>query len=540
VNTTLTGLAEWQALRDHGDEIGTRHLRDLFGEDGGRAERLSASAAGVHMHFGLQRITPETVTLLARLAQARGLPGRTAEMFSGAEVNRTERRPALHVALRMPRGRSLLVGGRDVVADVHSVLTRMRGFVERVRSGEIRGAGGRPFRTVVSIGIGGSYLGPALACDALHRYTLSGLDVRFVSSVDPDDLTRVTAALDASETLVLVSSKSFATPETLANAAAARRWLDTSLGPGAAIRRHLAAVTAVPGAAASFGIDEEMTFELWDWVGGRTSLCSAVGLPTMLAVGPDRFDELRDGFHRMDEHFLGAAAERSLPALSGLLAIWNRSFLGAPTRAVLPYASALRRLPAYLQQLEMESNGKSVIDDGTSVELDTAPVVWGEAGTEGQHSFHQLLHQGTTIVPCDLVVVDGESEDDDGRRRLLQANAIAQAAALAFGRTEAETRAAGVPDDLVPHCTFPGNRPSTTLVLDGLTPSSLGALLALFEHAVFTQAVIWGVDPFDQWGVELGKSLAGPFDAALAGTDGSWPWDDATGPLVRQLRRSRR
>jgi glucose-6-phosphate isomerase len=516
--------------------MGTVHLRDLFAADPGRGERMAVEAAGVYLDYAKQRVTDETIALLVRLAEARGVPQRIEAMFRGDPINVTEGRPALHVALRMPRGTSLLVEGRDVVADVHDVLDRMRAFSAAVRSGAWAGHTGRAARAVVNVGIGGSDLGPAMAYEALRHYGTRDLAFRFVSNVDGTDFAEATRDLDPAETLFVISSKTFTTPETMTNARTARAWVVGALGE-AAVASHFVAVSTNLDEVAAFGIDSANTFGFWDWVGGRYSMGSAIGLSTMISIGPDGFDELLAGFHAADEHLRSAPLGRSLPVLMGLIAVWNRDFLGAETHAVLPYDRYLRRFPAYLQQLVMESNGKSVTEDGHPVEAGTSAVVWGEPGTNGQHSFHQLLHQGTAIVPCDFIVCRHSLNPIGDHHTLLLANALAQAEALAFGRTEDEVRAGGVLEALVPHRTFPGNRPSSMLVLDRLTPFALGALVGLYEHSVLTQGVIWGIDSFDQWGVELGKTLAGQIVPELSATgEAPLAHDSSTNALIRRLR----
>jgi glucose-6-phosphate isomerase len=528
---------EWQALRRHRDELGAVHLRELFATDPERGRRLALEGAGIYADYAKQRVTDPTLALLLDLARARGVPERIDAMFAGGHVNVTEDRPALHVALRLPRGAELVVGGRNVVADVHAVLERMAALADAVRGRTWLGHTGRPVQAVVNIGIGGSDLGPAMANEALRHYADRGLALRFVSNVDGTDLAEALRDLEPETTLFVVSSKTFTTAETMANAGSARDWLTAALGEDA-VSRHFVAVSTNLEAVTAFGIAAEHTFGFWDWVGGRYSMDSAIGLTTMIAIGPGAFAELLDGFHAMDEHFRTAPLERNLPALLGLLAVWNRSFLGYPTHAVLPYDQYLRRLPAYLQQLVMESNGKSVREDGEPVSYATAPVTWGEAGTNGQHSFHQLLHQGTDVVPCDIVVVRQTLNPLGEHHLLLVANALAQAEALAFGRTGDEVRAAGVPEALVPHRTFPGNRPSTTLVLERLTPGTLGSLVALYEHSTFVQGAVWGIDSFDQWGVELGKTLATRIVPELRpGAAGAAGHDSSTAALIERLRR---
>ncbi|GIU93951.1 MAG: glucose-6-phosphate isomerase [Gaiellaceae bacterium] len=531
----------WRALERHRRELAAVHLRELFAADPQRGERLAAEAAGLYLDYSKNLVTDETLALLQQLARESGLAERIEAMFRGERINETEDRPALHVALRMPRGRSLVVDGVDVVAEVHAVLDRMADFAERVRSGEWRGHTGSPIRAVVNIGIGGSDLGPAMAYEALRRYARPDLVFRFVSNVDPTDVVEATRDLDPAQTLVIVCSKTFTTLETMANARAVRAWLLAGLGDEAAVARHVVAVSTNEREVARFGIDPSRMFPFWDWVGGRYSLSSAIGLSTMLAVGPERFAELLAGFNAMDEHFREAPFERNLPVLSGLLAVWYGSLLGAQTHAVVPYSRALARLPAYLQQLAMESNGKRVTSDGRPVDYDTAAVVWGEPGTNAQHSFFQLLHQGTRLVPVDLIVFVQALDPVGEHQDLLVASAIAQAEALAFGRREEEVRAAGCPERLVPHRTFPGNRPTTVVLGERLTPEALGALVALYEHSVFTQGTIWGIDPFDQWGVELGKELAQRIVPELRSeTEPDLSHDSSTSTLIRRYRAGRR
>ena len=536
---TLTRGAAWQALERHHAAVRDLHLRDLFDGDPERAERLALEAAGIHADLSKHRVTAETVELLLALARERGVAERRDAMLRGDHVNSTEDRPALHVALRMPRERSLVVDGRDVVREVHEVLDRMAALAGRVRSGEWRGQTGERIRAVVNIGIGGSDLGPAMAYEALREFSDRDLTVRFVSNVDATDLVEKLRGLDPARTLVIVSSKTFTTVETMTNARGARRWLLDGLGGDeAAIAKHVVAVSTNLEAVAEFGIDPANAFGFWDWVGGRYSMDSAIGLSTMIAIGPEGFRDLLAGFHAIDEHFADAPLEENLPVLMGLLDVWYRDFFGAQTHAVLPYEQYLARFPAYLQQLVMESNGKRVTLAGDPVETGTAPVVWGEPGTNGQHSFHQLLHQGTVIVPADIIAFARASNPLGEHHDLLLANALAQAQALAFGRTADELRAAGVADELVPHKLMPGNRPTTFLLVEGLTPFSLGSLVALYEHAVFTQGSIWDIDSFDQWGVELGKELAGALVPVLRGESPDRPLDPSTAALVERLRRT--
>jgi glucose-6-phosphate isomerase len=530
----------WQALERHHEEIRDRHLRELFAEDPARGERLAVEAEGVYFDYSKHRATDETFRLLVRLAAECGLRDRIDAMFRGERLNATEKRPVLHVALRKPRGESLVVDGRDVVAEVHQVLDRMSAFADRVRSGEWRGHTGKPIRAVVNIGIGGSDLGPAMAYAALRHYSRRDLIFRFVSNVDATDFVEKTRDLEPDQTLFIVSSKTFTTLETLANARTAREWLLANLGDEAAVAKHFVAVSTNDDEVARFGIDTENMFGFWDWVGGRYSMESAIGLSTMLAIGPDLFRELLAGFHAVDEHFRTTPFERNLPVLMGLLAVWYADFFGAETVAVLPYDQYLERFPAYLQQLTMESNGKSRTLDGARVDYETGPIYWGEPGTNGQHSFYQLLHQGTRLVPCDFVAFAQSLNPLGNHHDLLVANVFAQAEALAFGKPAEVVRAEGTPEELVPHKVCEGNRPSTTLLLERLTPAALGKLVALYEHSVFTQGTIWDVNSFDQWGVELGKVLATRIVPELTGpTDAELTHDSSTNTLVRRYRRSR-
>jgi glucose-6-phosphate isomerase len=527
----------WAALERHFGAVRDVHLRELFAADAARGERLAAEGAGLYLDYSKNRVTDETVNLLVRLAGEAGLAERTNAMFRGDRVNVTEDRPALHVALRLPRERSLVVEGVDVVAEVHSVLDRMASFSERVRSGAWKGHTGRPVRNVVSIGIGGSDLGPAMAYEALRHYARRDLLFRFVSNVDPADLPETTRDLLPEETLVVVCSKTFTTAETMANARAAREWLLASLHDETAVARHFVAVSTNLEAVTEFGIDPGNAFGFRDWVGGRYSLASAIGLSTMLAIGPDRFRELLAGLHAMDEHFRETPLARNLPALHGLLAVWHSSFFGAETSCVVPYSRYLARFPAYLQQLAMESNGKSATLAGERVDYETGTVVWGEPGTNAQHSFFQLLHQGTRLVPVDFIGFAQALDPIGDQQDVLVANLLAQAEALAFGKTASEVRAEGVPDALVPHRSFEGNRPSSVILGERLTPFSLGALVALYEHSVFTQGVVWGIDSFDQWGVELGKELARRILPELtAGEEPPLAHDSSTNALVRRYR----
>jgi len=537
----LTARPEWKALQAHYENIRGVHLRTLFADDPTRGERLTAEAAGVFLDYSKNRLTNETVTLLCRLAEASGLRDRIAAMFSGARINVTENRAVLHVALRAPRGASFVVDGTNVVPGVHAVLDAMAEFTTRVRSGAWTGHTGQRIRNVVNIGIGGSDLGPVMAYEALKHYSERSMTFRFVSNVDGTDLVEATRDLDPAETLFIVSSKTFTTLETMTNAASARQWLLAGLGgDGTAVARHFVAVSTNAEKVAEFGIDTANMFGFWDWVGGRYSMDSAIGLSTMLAVGPESFRQMLAGFHAMDEHFRSTPFERNLPVLLGLLTIWYTDFFGAETVAVLPYEQYLNRFPAYLQQLTMESNGKHVTLAGRDVDYSTGPVYWGEPGTNGQHSFYQLIHQGTRLIPCDFIAFVHALTPLGRHHDILLANVFAQAEALAFGKTREQVQAEGTADELVPHRVFEGNRPSNTILADRLTPEILGALVALYEHSVFTQGVVWNIDSFDQWGVELGKVLAqriipeleSPMEPALG-------HDSSTNNLIRRSRFAR-
>ena len=536
----LTAGAAWKALAAHHAQVGTTHLRELFAGDASRGERLVLEAAGLYLDYAKNRVTGETLRLLAALADECGLRERTVAMFRGDVINTTEKRSVLHVALRMPAGQTLKVDGVDVVAEVQVVLNRMASFADALRSGRWLGHTGKRIRNVVNIGIGGSDLGPVMAYEALRFYSQRDLTMRFVSNVDSTDLAEATRDLDAAETLFVVSSKTFTTLETLTNALAARAWSVGRLGDEKSVAKHFVAVSTNVEGVTKFGITPENMFGFWDWVGGRYSMDSAIGLSTMVAIGPAQFREMLTGFHEMDQHFRSAPVEQNMPALLGLLAIWNNNFLGAATLAVLPYDQYLKRLPAYLQQLTMESNGKHVSLDGETVAVETAPVLWGEPGTNGQHSFYQLIHQGTRIVPCDFIGFC-QSLNPLGRQHdLLMSNLFAQTEALAFGKTAEEVRAEGTPAELVPHRVFAGNRPSNTLLAERLTPTTLGALIALYEHSVFVQGVIWNIDSFDQWGVELGKVLAQRTIPELEGaTEPKLSHDSSTNALIRRYRRLR-
>jgi glucose-6-phosphate isomerase len=530
--------ASWQALRAHHADIAQRHLRDLFAADPRRGERLAIEAAGLYLDYSKNRITDTTTELLVRLAEAAGLRERIDAMFRGDKINVTENRAVLHVALRAPRSASIVVDGRNVVPDVHAVLDKMAAFAHRVRSGAWTGHTGRRIRNVINIGIGGSDLGPVMAYEALRHYSDRALVFGFVSNVDGTDFAEAVHGLDPAETLFIVSSKTFTTLETMTNAHTARDWSLAGLGRDAAsVAKHFVAVSTNAAEVAKFGIDTANMFEFWDWVGGRYSMDSAIGLSTMVAVGPDHFRAMLDGFHAMDEHFRTAPFDRNMPALMGLLAVWYGNFFGAPAIAVLPYEQYLKRFPAYLQQLTMESNGKRVTRDGSPVASDTGAIYWGEPGTNGQHSFYQLLHQGTRLIPCDFIAFT-EALNPIGRHHdILIANVLAQAEALAFGKTADEVRAEGTPAALVPHRVFEGNRPSNTILARRLTPATLGALVALYEHSVFTQGVVWNLDSFDQWGVELGKVLAQRIVPELESSEGAIPkHDSSTNALIRRYR----
>ena len=530
----------WRALVAHHEKIGRVHLRDMFAADAKRGERFTLEAAGLYFDYSKNRITQETLTLLTALANECGLRERTAAMFRGEAINTTEKRSVLHIALRAPATQKIMVGGIDVIPEIHAVLNRMAAFAEAVRSGQWLGHTGKRIRNIINIGIGGSDLGPVMAYEALRYYSQRDLTVRFVSNVDATDLVEATRDLDAAETLFIVCSKTFTTLETLTNAHAARDWCLERLVDKAAVARHFVAVSTNAAGVSQFGIAPENMFGFWDWVGGRYSMESAIGLSTMIALGPAHFRAMLAGFHHMDEHFRSAPAEQSLPALLGLLAIWNNNFLGAPTLAVLPYDEYLKRFPAYLQQLTMESNGKHVTLDGTRADFQTAPICWGEPGTNGQHSFYQLIHQGTRLVPCDFIGFCQSLNQHNDQHDLLMSNLFAQTEALAFGKTEDEVAAEGTPAALVPHRVFEGNRPTNTLLADRLTPETLGALVALYEHSVFTQGVIWNIDSFDQWGVELGKVLAQRTIPELgSATEPALLHDSSTNALIRRYRRLR-
>ena len=535
--TPLRERKAWQALQRHYDEIAGRHLRDLFAEDPGRGERLTAEAVGLYLDYSKNRVTDETMRLLVELAEESGVPERRDAMFRGEHINVSEDRAVLHVALRMPEGESLVVDGVDVVAQVHEVLRRMADFSNRIRSGEWTGYTGKRIRNVINIGIGGSDLGPVMAYEALRHYSTRDITFRFVSNVDATDFAEATRDLSADETLFIISSKTFSTLETITNATSARDWLVGELGDEAAVAKHFVAVSTNAERVREFGIDTANMFEFWDWVGGRYSMDSAIGLSIMVAIGPDQFGELLAGFHAMDEHFRTAPLAANLPVLMGVLAVWYRDFFGAQTVGVMPYDQYLKRFPAYLQQLTMESNGKHVTLTGRHVDYDTGAVYWGEPGTNGQHSFYQLIHQGTTLIPVDLIGFGKSLNPLRDHHDKLSSNVFAQAQALAFGKTEAEVRADGTPERVVPHRVMEGNRPTNTLLAEILTPRLLGTLVALYEHSVFTQGTIWDVDSFDQWGVELGKVLAQQIIPELESKDEpDLQHDTSTNALIRRYR----
>jgi glucose-6-phosphate isomerase len=538
---SLTARPEWRALADHLRGIEGRHLRELFAADPSRGTRMAAEAAGLYLDYSKNRIDEETLPLLLALADACRLTERIEAMFRGDKINATEERAVLHVALRAPAEMRILVDGQDVVPGAHAVLDRMAAFSARVRSGEWTGHSGSRMRNVVNIGIGGSDLGPVMAYEALRYYSQRDMTFRFVSNVDGTDFVEAVHDLEPGETLFIVCSKTFTTQETLANARAAREWCLRGLGDPKAVAKHFVAVSTNADEVARFGIDPANMFGFWDWVGGRYSMDSAVGLSTMIAIGAENFRAMLSGFHAMDEHFRRAPPERNLPLLLGLLAIWNNDFLDAPTVAVLPYDQYLKRFPAYLQQLTMESNGKHVTLDGVRVDYQTGPIYWGEPGTNGQHSFFQLIHQGTRRVACDFIGFCQALNPLGDQHDLLMANLFAQTEALAFGKTEDEVRAEGTPARLVPHRTFEGNRPSNTILAERLTPSTLGALVALYEHSVFVQGAIWNIDSFDQWGVELGKALAKRTAAEIASSsEPELAHDSSTNALIRRYRQLRK
>ena len=535
--TPLRKRPAYAALAEHHAKIEGRHLRELFAEDPTRGERLCAEAAGLYLDYSKNRITDETLGLLMQLAGQSELERRRDAMFAGERINVSENRSVLHVALRMPKGASLIVDGTDVVAEVHQVLDRMAEFATKIRSGAWKGYTGKPIRNIVNIGIGGSDLGPVMAYEALRHYTDRNLTFRFVSNVDSTDFVEATRDLSADQTLFIVSSKTFGTLETLTNATSAREWVLGQLGDPAAVARHFVAVSTNAKRVAEFGIDTANMFGFWDWVGGRYSMDSAIGLSTMVALGPEQFGQMLAGFHAMDEHFRTAPLARNLPVLMGLLAVWYVDFFGAASIGVMPYDQYLKRFPAYLQQLTMESNGKHVTLDGAIVDYRTGPVYWGEPGTNGQHSFYQLIHQGTLLIPVDLIGFGQGLNPLRDHHDILSSNVFAQALALAFGKTEQEVRAEGTPEAVVPHRVMQGNRPTNVLLAEKLTPHVLGALVALYEHSVFTQGIIWSIDSFDQWGVELGKVLAAAIIPELeSAAEPKLSHDSSTSTLIRRYR----
>jgi glucose-6-phosphate isomerase len=530
----------WARLEEHHASVKDLHLRDLFAQDPGRGDRLTAEAEGIFLDYSKHRVTDETMRLLVDLAEASGLRERIDAMFSGERINVTENRAVLHVALRAPAGEVIEVDGHDVVPDVHEVLGRMSSFADGVRDGSWTGHTGKPIRNVVNIGIGGSDLGPVMAYEALRHFSLRSLTFRFVSNVDGTDFVEATRDLDPAETLFIISSKTFTTLETMTNAHSARDWALASLGDEAAVAKHFVAVSTNAEKVTEFGIDTANMFGFWDWVGGRYSMDSAIGLSTMIAIGPPAFREMLGGFHAVDEHFRTTPFDRNLPVLMGLLGVWYVNLFGAQTQAVLPYDQYLKRFPAYLQQLTMESNGKHVMLDGTPVARSTGPVYWGEPGTNGQHSFYQLIHQGTVLIPCDFIGFRKPLNPLGRHHDLLMANVFAQTEALAFGKTAEQVRAEGTPDALVPHRVFEGNRPTSTILLDQLTPAALGKLVALYEHSVFTQGAIWHINSFDQWGVELGKALAQRIVPELeSDAEPDLAHDSSTNALIRRYRSAR-
>jgi glucose-6-phosphate isomerase len=537
----LNKRKSWEALRSHFTMAQTLQLRNLFASDAKRGERMTAEGAGIFLDYSKNRVTDETLELLFALAEESGLRARIEAMFSGEKINITENRAVLHVALRAPKGATILVDGVNVVPEVHAVLDKMTDFSNRVRNGEWKGHTGKRIRNVINIGIGGSDLGPVMAYEALRHYSERSMNFRFVSNVDGTDFAEAVQDFDPAETLFIVSSKTFTTLETMTNAHSARAWLLSGLGGDeTAVAHHFAAVSTNAAEVKKFGIDTTNMFGFWDWVGGRYSMDSAIGLSTMIAIGPDNFREMLDGFHQMDEHFRTTPFARNLPVIMGLLSIWYNDFFGAQTVAVLPYDQYLKRFPAYLQQLTMESNGKSVTLDGASVDYATGPIYWGEPGTNGQHSFYQLIHQGTRLIPCDFIGFCHSLNPLGRHHDMLLANVFAQAEALAFGKTAEQVKAEGTPDWLVPHRVFEGNRPSNTLLVDRLTPTVLGKLVALYEHSVFTQGTIWQINSFDQWGVELGKALAQRIIPELESTtEPALKHDGSTNNLIRRYRKSR-
>ncbi|MDA8744592.1 glucose-6-phosphate isomerase [Rubripirellula amarantea] len=537
MSNTLVQSDAWKNLQQHHTEIKDRHLRDLFAEDSTRGKKFTLEAAGLFLDYSKNRMTGETMKLLVALARSATLPDRIEAMFSGQKINTTEDRAVLHTALRAPRGAEVVFDGKNVVPDVHEVLDRMASFVNRISSGEWKGHTGKKIRNVVNIGIGGSDLGPVMAYEALRHYSNRELTMRFVSNVDATDFAESTQGLDPAETLFIVASKTFTTQETMTNANTARAWLLDGLeGDKSAVAKHFVALSTNAEAVRAFGIDTDNMFGFWDWVGGRYSMDSAIGLSTMLAIGPDGFREMLAGFHEMDTHYRTAPLDQNMPVIMGLLGLWYSNFFGAQTLAVLPYDQYLSRFPAYLQQLTMESNGKSVTLEGKRVSYDTGAVYWGEPGTNGQHSFYQLIHQGTHLIPCDFIAFANSLNPIGDHHDKLMANVFAQGEALAMGKTADQVRAEGTSESLVPHRVFEGNRPSNTLLIDKLTPRVLGSLVAMYEHCVFTQGVIWNINPFDQWGVELGKQLAKAIIPELQSSDVKLSHDSSTNALIERYR----
>ncbi|HEY3878903.1 MAG TPA: glucose-6-phosphate isomerase [Trebonia sp.] len=535
--TPLRERKAWQALERHYAEISGAHLRDLFANDPGRGERLNAEAAGVYLDYSKNRITDETLALLLQLAEESGVPEHRDAMFRGDHINVSENRAVLHTALRLPASATLVVDGQDVVAEVHAVLARMRDFATRVRSGEFKGFTGKPIKNVINVGIGGSDLGPVMAYEALRHYSTRDISFRFVSNVDSTDFAEAVRGLSPEETLFIISSKTFGTLETLTNAESAKEWVTSALGSKDAVANHFVAVSTNAEKVSAFGIDTANMFGFWDWVGGRYSMDSAIGLSTMIALGAGQFDEMLAGFHEMDEHFRTAPLAANLPVLMGLLAVWYRDFFGSQTVGVMPYDQYLKRFPAYLQQLTMESNGKHVTLSGQHVDYDTGAVYWGEPGTNGQHSFYQLIHQGTVLIPVDLIGFARTLNPIRDHHDILSSNVFAQAEALAFGKTEEQVRAEGTAEAVVPHRVMEGNRPTNTLLCDILTPRLLGTLVALYEHSVFVQGAVWDIDSFDQWGVELGKALAQRIIPELtAESEPQLTHDSSTNALIRRYR----
>jgi glucose-6-phosphate isomerase len=533
----LTDTSAWRALQTHYEKIKGIHLRQLFGEDATRGERFAIEGAGIYLDFSKNRITDETVRLLVQLAKERGVAERRDAMFRGEKINVTEGRAVLHVALRAPSGASIVVEGKNVVQEVHDVLDRMASFSQRVRDGSWKGHTGKRIRNVINIGIGGSDLGPVMAYEALRHYSDRSITFRFVSNVDSTDFIEAVRDLDPAETLFVISSKTFTTLETMTNAHSARKWALDGLGDEQAVAKHFVAVSTNAAEVGKFGIDTDNMFGFWDWVGGRYSMDSAIGLSTMLAIGSDNFRAMLDGFHQMDEHFRTAPPDRNLPMVMGLLAVWYNNFFGAQTVGVFPYEQYLKRFPAYLQQLTMESNGKHVTVEGTEVDYQTGPIYWGEPGTNGQHSFYQLIHQGTKLIPADFIAFGHSLNLLERHHDMLMANVFAQTEALAFGKTVEQVKTEGTPDWLIPHRVFEGNRPSSTILMDRLTPAALGKLIALYEHSVFTQGAIWNVDSFDQWGVELGKVLAQRIIPELESpAEPKLKHDSSTNTLIRRYR----